>query len=158
MNPLGKQHSSNDIQKLTIEGSHLTSQHDIASSFNKYFSSIIDNLNCNTIDKSSLKNTSTYCYLDQCNKNQNPPMVFEFFSTHEMTTIIKSLKAKNSFGHDEVSTKLIQISAFYICSPITHICNKTISSVIFPERLKYSIIKPLYKKGDKRDLSNFGPI
>jgi len=71
---LGKQHSSNDIQKLTIEGSHLTSQHDIANSFNKYFSSIIDKLNCNTSDKSSLKNSSTYC-----NKNQNPPMVFTFF-------------------------------------------------------------------------------
>jgi hypothetical protein len=50
------------------------------------------------------------------------------------------------------------ISANYICSPITHICNKTISSGIFPERLKYSIIKPLYKKGDKTDPSNYRPI
>jgi hypothetical protein len=39
---LGKQHLSNDIQKLTIEGSHLTNPHDIADAFNKYFSSIID--------------------------------------------------------------------------------------------------------------------
>jgi hypothetical protein len=52
---LGKQHLSNDIQKLTIEGSHVTSQHDIAVSFNKYFSSIRGKLNCNTIDESSLK-------------------------------------------------------------------------------------------------------
>jgi len=84
---LGKQRWSNDIQKVIIEGSHLASQHDIANSFNKYFSNIIDKLNCNTTDKSSLKNSSTYCYLDQCNKNQNPPMVFKFFSTHEITTI-----------------------------------------------------------------------
>jgi hypothetical protein len=29
---------------------------------------------------------------------------------------------------------------------------------IFPERLKYSTIKPLYKKGDKTDISNYKPI
>ena len=29
---------------------------------------------------------------------------------------------------------------------------------IFPERFKYSTIKPIYKKGDKADLSNYRPI
>jgi hypothetical protein len=53
---------------------------------------------------------------------------------------------------------LLKISTNYICSPITHICKKTISSGIFPERLKYSIIKLLYKKGDKTDPSNYRPI
>ena len=85
-------------------------------------------------------------------------MIFKFFSTHELTTIIKSLKAKNTYGYDDVSTKLLKISVKYICSPLTHICNKAISSGIFPERLKYSVIKPLYKKGDKTDPSNYRPI
>jgi len=85
-------------------------------------------------------------------------MIFKFFSTHEITTIIKSLKAKNSYGYDEVTTKLLKISAKYICSPLTHICNKAISSGTFPERLKYSVTKPLYKKGDKTDPSNYRPI
>jgi hypothetical protein len=29
---------------------------------------------------------------------------------------------------------------------------------IFPDRLKYSIIKPLYKKGNIKDISNYRPI
>jgi hypothetical protein len=41
---------------------------------------------------------------------------------------------------------------------LTYICNKSISAGIFPERLKCSIIKPLYKKGDKIDPSNYRRI
>jgi hypothetical protein len=155
---LGKQHSSNDIQKLTVEGCHLTNQHDITDAFNKYFSSVIDKLNSNNSDNARHLNSSTYSYLDQCNRNQLPPMVFKPFSTQEIISTIKSIKTKISFVCDEISTKLLKISASYICSLLTYICNKSISTGIFPERLKYSIIKPLYKKGDKTDPSNSRPI
>jgi hypothetical protein len=60
--------------------------------------------------------------------------------------------------YDGISTKLLKICASYICSPLTHICNKSISSGFFPERLKYSTIKPLYKKGDKTNPSNYRPV
>jgi hypothetical protein len=73
-------------------------------------------------------------------------------------TIIKSLKSKNSHGYDEVPTKLLKICAPYICSPLTYICNKSISSGNFPDHFKYSIIKPLYKKGDKMNVANYRPI
>ena len=29
---------------------------------------------------------------------------------------------------------------------------------IFPDRLKYAIVKPLFKNGDKSDVSNYRPI
>ena len=29
---------------------------------------------------------------------------------------------------------------------------------IFPERLKYGIVKPLNKKGDNSNMANYGPI
>jgi ribosomal protein S17 len=29
---------------------------------------------------------------------------------------------------------------------------------VFPDRLKYAVIKPLYKKGDKVDITNYRPI
>jgi hypothetical protein len=56
------------------------------------------------------------------------------------------------------STKLLKISANYICSQLTYICNKSVLKGIFPERLKNSTINPLYKKGDKTDPSNYRPI
>jgi len=84
-------------------------------------------------------------------------MVFKTLSTQEIISIIKSLKAKDSFGY-EVSPRLLKICAGYISSPLTHICNKAISTGILPDCLKYSIIKPLYKKGDRSDLANYRPI
>ena len=143
---LGKQHSIQYIQKLTINGNNLTNQHSIADAFNKYFSSIIDKTNSNSLGNTRLENSSTYSYLDQCVGDSFPPLVFKAFSTRKIISIIKSLKTKNSSGYDNISTKLLKISASYICSPLTYICNKSISIGIFPEQLKYSIIKPLYKK------------
>ena len=36
--------------------------------------------------------------------------------------------------------------------------NKILSTGIFPDRLKFSEVKPLYKEGDKTEFSNYRPI
>jgi len=46
----------------------------------------------------------------------------------------------------------------FILSSLTHICNKSFSLGIFPDRLKYSEIKPPHKKGDNLNISNYRPI
>jgi len=78
--------------------------------------------------------------------------------TRQVKNIIKSLKLKNSHRYDKISTKLLKISSPFISSPLTHICNKSLSSEIFPDHLKFSEIKPLFKKGDKINISNYRPI
>jgi len=57
-----------------------------------------------------------------------------------------SLKNKTSHGYDEISNKILKASAPCILSPLTYIFNKVLLSEIFPNRLKYSEIQPLYKK------------
>jgi hypothetical protein len=37
------------------------------------------------------------------------------------------------------------------------VCNRILSTCIYPDRLKYSIAKPLHKK-DKQAMSNYRPI
>jgi hypothetical protein len=61
-------------------------------------------------------------------------------------------------SYDEVSTRILKTSAPYISSPLTYIFNKILSTGIFPDRLKFSEIKPLFKKGDKTEFSNYRPI
>jgi len=85
-------------------------------------------------------------------------LVIKTFSTKKITSIIKAPKTKNSYGFDEISNKLLKISATYICSPLTYICNKSILSGIFPDRMTFSIIKPIYRKGNKMNPTNYRPI
>jgi hypothetical protein len=53
------------------------------------------------------------------------------------------------------------LSAHFISSPLTYIyifiCNKSLSSGIFPTRLKFSVVKPSFKNGDKLNISNCRP-
>jgi hypothetical protein len=41
---------------------------------------------------------------------------------------------------------------------LNYICNRSILSSSFPTRLKYSVIKPLLRKGNNKDLKNYRPI
>jgi hypothetical protein len=52
--------------------------------------------------------------------------------TTEIENIIKTLKPKNSYGYDEISTKLLKITAPFISSPVNYICNKVITKGTFP--------------------------
>jgi len=83
---------------------------------------------------------------------------WKYATIYEINKIIKSSRTKNSYGYDEIPIKILKLSALFIISPLTYICNKSLSSGVLPERLKYAIIKPVYKKGDKFLTANYRPI
>jgi hypothetical protein len=59
-------------------------------------------------------NSFIYIYLDQNDGVSYSPMVFKAFSTHEMISIIESLKIKHSHSYGGISAKLLKISVRYI--------------------------------------------
>ena len=65
---------------------------------------------------------------------------------------------KDSYGYDGISTKILKQIIPYITSPLTHVCNLVISTGIFPTRLRVGGIKPLYKKGEIANTSDYRPI
>ena len=81
-----------------------------------------------------------------------------YISSNEIEDITKSLKKKHSHGYDEISTTILKHSIYYISSPISYICNRILSSGIFPTRLKFAEITAIFKKGDKNATSNYRPI
>jgi hypothetical protein len=68
------------------------------------------------------------------------------------------LKCKDSYGYDEITSRILKLSAPYVLSPLTYIFNKVLSTGIFPESLKFSEVRPLFTKGDTTEFSNYRPI
>jgi len=52
-----------------------------------------------------------------------------------------------SCGYDEIPSKVIKCSLPCIISPLVYICNMSLINGIFPTRLKFSQLNPLFKKG-----------
>jgi hypothetical protein len=66
--------------------------------------------------------------------------------TKEIEGIVYSIRVKNSYGYDGFTIKMLKVNVPYIRSLLNYICNKSIRSGTFPTHLKYSIVKPLFKK------------
>ena len=150
-----KYHSK--IESLRINNAMVQNSQEIAQNFNDYFSSVADTIIGNIMkDNDELKDDTNHSsYLINNFNNTFPHINWKFASTYEITKIIESLKTKNSCGYDEISVKIVKSSAPFIISPLTYICNK---SGKFPERLKYALIRPVHKKGDKHLVTNYRPI
>jgi hypothetical protein len=69
----------------------------------------------------------------------------KFLSSKETEDITYSSKSKDSHGY-EILIQILKASSLYISSPLTYLCKWMLSSGIFPSRLKFSEIKPLFKK------------
>jgi len=76
-------------------------------------------------------------------------------TTRESERNINSLKLKHSHSCDESSTKILKTSASFFISPLNYICNKSILSGIYPTQLKYPVMKPVFKKCERNNVTNY---
>lgn len=76
----------------------------------------------------------------------------------EIMELINNLKNSNAVGEDEISIKMLKALKIYIAAPLVYIANLMLLSGEFPENLKRSIIKPVYKKGNASEIKNYRPI
>ena len=152
--------NTEEINTLNVDGNIIRDRNEIANFLNKYFSTVAKNVNekQNKPSYQDSGNTTHIHYLTQSFIHPFPTLKLKAVSTKEIENIIKLLKPKNSSGYDGISTKLIKLSSLFISSPLTYICNKSLSSGIFPDRMKYAVVKLLFKKGDKSEASNYRPI
>ena len=131
----------------------------IANAFNSYFSSVAENLIIkNFSGKNTINNNDPITYSRQNFRQFSSSIKLNNTTTREIGKIIDSLKSKDSYGYDEISSKILKISAPCVLFPRTYIFNKILSTGVFPERLKFSELRPLFKKGDKTEFSNYRPI
>jgi hypothetical protein len=156
INMLMNAKTTNNKDPPNINGNSYTS---IANTFNTYFISMADKLLANKISKSdTTKISDSMKYLKQNTKRCPSQIKLYNTTTHEINKIINSQKNKTSHGYDGISDKILKASAPFIISPLTYIFNKVLLTGIFPDRLKYPEVQPLFKKGEKTEIKNYRPI
>ena len=85
---------------------------------------------------------------------------FSFKPIDVSTTIniIDNLNYKYSFGKDGMSNNLLKLIKNEICESVTLIINQSLTTGIFPNKLKIAKVIPLFKKGDIYTFDNYRPI
>ena len=71
---------------------------------------------------------------------------------------IKNFDESKAPDIDNLSGIFLKDGASLITTPITQLCNVSISSSGFPDTCKIAKPKQLFKKGSKADLKNYRPI
>ena len=74
---------------------------------------------------------------------------------NEVINMILTLKTKKSSGYDGISNMILKYCAKVISKPFSHICNFSLTNGIFPDRCKYALVLPVYKKGKRTNKSNY---
>ena len=148
------------VQSLKINNIMTDNHIMIADIFNRYFISVADSIisRIKSGNNDHENNTNSIKYLFNSFKHPFPNIPWFYTLTGKIENIIESLKTKNSCGHDEIPIKILKISAPFIISSLTYICKKSLSSGVFPIGLKFFIIKPKFKNGDKLITLYYRPV
>ncbi|RVE41685.1 hypothetical protein evm_013673 [Chilo suppressalis] len=135
------------ITKIKVDNSYVTQPIEIANAFNDYFiNDTLDNNNyTNKIELSGIKSNLKTIFLAPVKPK-------------EVYRVIMSLKNTTSVGFDGFSTKVIKNVGHLIAVPLSHVINLSFDTGVFPKKLKQAIVKPLFKKGDRENISNYRPI
>ena len=72
--------------------------------------------------------------------------------------MIKNVKLSKSKGHDGISLEVLKLISNEISSSITLIINQTLTTEIFPDKLKIAKVVPIFKKDSKKEFQNYRPI
>ena len=120
-----------------------------ANNFNKFFATVGSDIQEKLKDKLDKKN---YEIFDRD--------YFNFVEEREETIkkLIKDIDEKVATGEDNISAKLIKYCSEIITPYLTKIINQGYKTKTFPNILKKAIIKPIFKKDDPNDISNYRPI
>lgn len=79
------------------------------------------------------------------------------FSEAEVSAALKKLKPKLTSGPDNVPSFVLR-DCPVLAKPLTILYNLSLKTAKFPSLWKHSKIIPVYKKGERKEISNYRPI
>ncbi|MFM1566744.1 MAG: RNA-directed DNA polymerase, partial [SAR86 cluster bacterium] len=129
-----------------------------SESFKDFFSNLASNL-VNKLPPAPKKfemNTVEAYYKNNISATKN----FSFSTTEETNifNLLKGINPTKAAGLDNIAGKFLKEGASVLATPVTQICNLSISLSAFPDKCKHAKLKPLFKKGATTEAKNYRPI
>ena len=141
------------IKKIMYNNENLTENLDIANAFNDFFCNIGKEITKNiTIENNNIDHVT---YLNEINVVNS--FFFKPSNTRDIMSIISSLKNKKSHLN-VIPTSVLKFLSNILSPILSHIINKSIEKSQFPDILKNARVTPIYKAGEKSNISNYRPI
>jgi hypothetical protein len=80
------------------------------------------------------------------------------FNYIDTLQVLISIDTNTAVGPDNVSGLPLKECAHEMAVPLTIICNRSYCSGVFPEMLSKANVAPVFKAGDRIDVTNYRPI
>ena len=81
-----------------------------------------------------------------------------YTNENEVSKLIRNLDNKKSCGYDRITNKVLKSSCNVILPFVVNLFNICTRDGNFPDIFKTALVVPLFKGGDKQDLSCYRPI
>ena len=131
-----------------------TCDKDIANEFNSHYTSVGAKLAAKF--DNGLDNQNTWCTVN--NDDIDVKFDFEYITPSFVFDQICTFSNKKSPGLDNFNVKLLKLAAPIICDSLAYLCNISLKNSVFPSDWKCAKVTPIFKDGDKSDVSNYRPI
>jgi len=149
---LGKQKNMDSVEKINIEGNPVSDPPSVANHFNQFFTTIGKHISESVLPVD--KNPEDYIEYGR----DIPDLNLQNTTPEHIQKIIKKMQPKVSLDAQGMSTKMIKLIGNEISSPLSHIFNLSLTSGVFPVKLKMCRVIPIFKSGSKSECDNYRPI
>ena len=140
-----------EINSIVNDNEIITDKNDIASIFNTHFTSIGKKIS-DSIESNNLADPLSYLRTSPTNS-----FFFSKISSLDIQNIIVKFKNK-SCPINTYPIKIIKALAPILSNILAILINKSFITGKFPDYLKIARVIPVFKAGDKKDISNYRPI
>ena len=148
----GHESKKSNVEKITVNNSEINDPQLIADEFNNFFTEIGSKIS-NSIQPTITQPENYLTDLPNCRQldlGQTGPVHF--------CDILKSFEPKKSQDIEGISIELLKYISTAISTPLSHIFNLSLSTGIFPSKLKTSRTVPNHKTGRADLCDNYRPI
>ena len=126
----------------------------MANEFNNFFVNIASKVKEPTINTNHEK-LREFC---QSKLPADTKFIIPQISNESVLKFLSNIDINKATGTDMIGPRLLKLSAPYITDEITFICNRSITTSVFPSKWKEAKVAPLHKNGSHEEVNNYRPI